>query len=121
MTRLVTHKQQLRKTILNPDMKFPSNLNQVIIGGKIVDLNIPRYTPVGIMIVEFRLSHVSSQEEAGIQRKIEFELAAVAMAGMAEKIARMGSGSHVELTGFVTKKNRLSNQLVLHVSDARII
>lgn len=102
-------------------MRFPPNLNQVIIGGKIADLNTPRYTPVGIMIAEFRLSHVSSQEEAGIQHKIEFELAAIAMADMAEKIVRMGSGSHVELTGFMTKKNRLSNQLVLHVSDARII
>ncbi|MXS85598.1 primosomal replication protein N [Nitrosomonas sp. HPC101] len=102
-------------------MKLPLNLNQVVIGGKIIDLNTPRYTPVGIMITEFRLSHASNQEEAGAQRKIEFELAAIAMAGMAEKIACMGSGSNVELTGFVTKKNRLSNQLVLHVRDARIV
>lgn len=97
------------------------NLNQLAISGKIVDLNIPRYTPAGIMITEFRVSHSSSQEEAGIQRRIEFELTAIAMANIAEKIAHMGSGINIELTGFLTKKNRLSNQLVLHVSDARII
>lgn len=102
-------------------MKLPLNLNQVIIGGKIIDLKTPRYTPAGIMITEFRLSHTSNQAEAGTQRKIEFELAAIATASMAEKIVCIGSGSNVELTGFVTKKNRLSNQLVLHVRDARII
>lgn len=112
---------QQKKAVPNPDAKYSPNLNQLVISGKIVDLNIPRYTPAGIMVTEFRISHVSHQEEAGIQRRIELELAAIALANMAEKIVHMGSGSNIELTGFITKKNRLSNQLVLHVSDAKII
>ncbi len=110
-----------QKAISNPDTKLSLNLNQLAISGKIIDLDIPRYTPAGIMIAEFKLSHISKQEEAGMQRKVEFELAAIAMASTAEKIIHIGAGNNIELTGFITTKNRLSNQLILHVSDARVI
>lgn len=97
------------------------NRNQIIIGGVITDLISPRYTPAGIMIAEFKLHHYSHQEEAGTQRKIELELEAIAMAEMAEKIICIGSGSNVEITGFIAKKDRLSNRLVLHVRGTRVI
>lgn len=95
--------------------------NQIIIGGVITDLISPRYTPAGIMIAEFKLNHYSNQEEAGIQRKIELKFEAIAMAEMAEKIICIGSESNVEITGFIAKKSCLSNRLVLHVHDARVI
>lgn len=95
--------------------------NNVIIGGVIVNLVTPRYTPAGILIAEFKVNHSSSQVEAGHLRKIEFELEAIAMAEIAQTIISIGSGSHVELTGFITKRNRLSNQLVFHVSGAKVI
>lgn len=93
----------------------------MIIGGTITDLASPRYTPAGIMIAEFKLSHHSTQQEAGIQRRIGFEVEAIAIAETAEKIICIGSGKNVEITGFIAKKNRLSSQLVLHVRNARII
>lgn len=73
------------------------------------------------MVAEFKLSHCSNQQEAGIQRRIEFEFEAIAIAETAEKIICIGSGNNVEITGFIAKKNRLSNQLVLHVRNTRII
>lgn len=110
-----------RKVISSPDLESSISRNLVIIGGIITDLASPRYTPAGIMVAEFKLSHCSNQQEAGIQRRIEFEFEAIAIAETAEKIICIGSGNNVEITGFIAKKNRLSNQLVLHVRDTRII
>ncbi len=73
------------------------------------------------MVTEFKLSHQSNQMEAGRQRQVMCELPAIAMADMAEKISVMASGSHVELTGFLAMKNRMSKQLVLHVCDTRLV
>lgn len=110
-----------RKVISSPDLESSISRNLVIIGGIITDLAPPRYTPAGLMVAEFKLSHCSNQQEAGIQRRIEFEFEAIAIAETAEKIICIGSGNNVEITGFIAKKNRLSNQLVLHVRDTRII
>lgn len=91
--------------------------NQVVITGKIHELAPPRYTPAGIRIVEFKLHHQSSQIEAGVQRRVVCELLAIAMEGIAIKIADMGCDNYVKLTGFLSMKSRMSKQLVLHVCD----
>lgn len=78
--------EQPRKVIPNPDPESSINRNQVIISGTITDLASPRYTPAGLMIAEFKLSHCSNQQEAGIQRRIEFEFEAIAIAETAEKL-----------------------------------
>lgn len=95
--------------------------NQITVGGIITNLTSPRYTPAGIMVTEFRLNHQSNQQEADIQRNIELELEVIAMAKMAEKVICAGLEKNVEITGFIAKKHRLSNQLVLHVCDVKII
>lgn len=113
--------KQPRKVIPNTDPESLTSQNQVTIAGTITYLASPRYTPAGLMIAEFKLSHCSNQQEAGIQRRIEFEFEAIAIAETAEKIICIGSGSYVEITGFIAKRNRLSNRLVLHVRNTRII
>ncbi|MCC6915940.1 primosomal replication protein N [Nitrosomonas sp.] len=95
--------------------------NQITVGGVITDLISPRYTPAGIMVVEFKLNHQSDQQEAGAQRSIELAIEVIAMAKMAEKVICAGLDRNIEITGFIAKKHRLGNQLVLHVCDVRII
>ena len=109
------------KVIPSPDQEPSINRNLVIIGGVITDLTSPRYTPAGIMIAEFKLSHYSDQQEANVQRRVEFEFEAIAIAETAKKIISIGSGCNVEITGFIAKKHRLSKQLILHVRNTRII
>ncbi len=105
---------------MTPDPELLSDQNQIIISGKIIELAPSRYTPAGIRVAEFRLDHQSIQKEAGIQRKVAFKLPAIAMADMADKVARLGAGSNVELIGFVAMKNHMSSQLVLHVCDVKL-
>ena len=52
---------------------------------------------------------------------MECEVAAVALAHMAESIARTTPGSMVKLAGFLAKKGRMSLQLVLHVDKIELI
>lgn len=92
------------------------NCNQTIICGKIVELSQLRYTPTGKAIIEFKISHISNKIEASIQRRVTCEIFAVAWADMAKAISDMEVGSIVKLTGFLAKKNKISTQLVLHVT-----
>lgn len=72
-------------------------------------------------VTEFRIIHVSRQIEAGKPRRVECEVAAVALAHMAESISRTAPGTMVKLGGFLAKKGRMSLQLVLHVDKIDLI
>jgi primosomal replication protein N len=91
--------------------------NETAICGKIVEIGGLRYTPAGIAVTEFKISHVSRQIEAGKPRQIECEIAAVALGQMAETVSGIRTGSAVKLAGFLARKSRMSMQLVLHVSN----
>ena len=80
-----------------------------------------RYTPAGVAVSEFRVSHVSHRLEAGKPRRVECEIAAVALAELAEKATGMLPGVMVRLTGFLARKGRMSLQLVLHVNRIDLI
>ena len=72
-------------------------------------------------MVEFRISHLSRQIEAGRPRQVECEVSVVALAQMAETIVGIAPGTKVRLTGFLAKKSRMSSQLVLHVNTLDLI
>jgi primosomal replication protein N len=80
-----------------------------------------RYTPAGIPILRFALAHESEQLEAGIARKIDFELACVAVQREAQLLAVAPLGTRIQCEGFLAPKGqpgegRTARQLILHVS-----
>ncbi len=93
------------------------NCNEIAICGEIVEIGGLRYTPAGIAVTEFKISHVSQQIEAGKPRQVECEIAAVALGQIAETISAVTLGSSVKLVGFLARKSRMSLQLVLHVNN----
>jgi primosomal replication protein N len=95
--------------------------NETAICGKIVEIGGLRYTPAGITVTEFKISHVSRQIEAGRPRQVECEIAAVALGKMAETAAGIAAGTGVKLAGFLARKSRMSTQLVLHVNNIDLI
>jgi primosomal replication protein N len=97
------------------------NCNQIVICGKILDIGSLRYTPAGVAVAEFRISHVSRQIEAGKPRQVECEISAVALAQAAETIVGITPGTKIKLIGFLAKKSRMSLQLVLHVNNVDFI
>jgi primosomal replication protein N len=90
--------------------------NQLTLSGEVTTLETLRYTPAGIPIVSFVVRHASTQDEAGMKRQAECELAVVAMAAMANKASTLKEGDSIQMTGFLTRKSKNSDRLVLHVN-----
>ena len=89
--------------------------------GELTAIEPLRYTPAGIPLLTFKLMHQSRQKEAGLKRQVECEIGAVAMAEVAVAMARLKPGEAVRVSGFLNRKNRMSSQLILHVTEARAI
>jgi primosomal replication protein N len=95
--------------------------NQLVLSGRLIELDALRYTPAGIPVVNFRLSHASEQPEAGHMRAVECEVAGLAFDREARLMAGAQPGMTVKVTGFLAGKSRGSKQLVLHTTDIEFI
>ena len=91
--------------------------NRVEIEGKLNHLEAIRYTPAGVPIVTFSIEHQSEQLEAGVQRSVSCHIQAMALGGVAEKVARVRGEANAKCSGFIAMKNLKSSQLVLHVTS----
>lgn len=95
--------------------------NQISICGKIIGLGVLRYTPAGVAVIEFTVSHVSRQNEAGVARQIMCEIPTVALDQLALTVDELAINSRVKLTGFLDRKSWRNQQLVLHANDVILI
>ena len=68
-------------------------------------------------MLRFRLQHDSSQKEAGGERKVSCEIAAVAFEREAKLLAAAKLGSSVKINGFLAARSRTSKSLVLHATE----
>jgi primosomal replication protein N len=96
-------------------------VNVVALSGELVDIEPLRHTPAGIPLVSFRLAHKSRQIEAGYKRQVDCEINGMAIGEVAVAVSRMKQGHLVSLEGFLNRKNRMSAQLVLHVTTAQTL
>ncbi|MBK7136236.1 MAG: primosomal replication protein N [Rhodocyclales bacterium] len=95
--------------------------NQLTITGNIIELAQLRHTPAGVPVLSFRTAHESEQIEAGLQRRVECELQAVALGQMALLLKGARPGDGVKLTGFLAAKSAQSKQPVLHVEEIEFL
>lgn len=80
-----------------------------------------RYTPAGLPLLSFAVRHASEQMEAGFKRKVECEIAVVAIGDIAKQAQNIQLSSQVKLAGFIAKRSLKSTQLVLHLNALEII
>jgi primosomal replication protein N len=92
-------------------------VNQFQFVATIAEREAMRYTPAGIPIVSAKLQHGSQQVEAGVQRQVEFEIAAIAAGEISGRFSQAELGTAFRFTGFLTRKNRNSKSLVFHITD----
>jgi len=91
--------------------------NRVVVSGRLIELDALRYTPARVAMLKFRLQHDSSQTEAGGERKVSCEIAAVAFEREAKLLAAAKLGSNVKVTGFLAARSRSSRTLMLHATE----
>ena len=84
-----------------------------------VGLEPIRYTPAGLALLSFVLQHTSEQIEAGLKRKVECEVNAVAIGDLAKQ--QISLGAQLKVQGFLAKRSAKSTQLVMHVTNIELI
>ena len=90
--------------------------NNVELCGKIVEITPLRYTPAGIAVLNFQLTHSSWQIQGGRKRNVECEIQVLALDEVAKTAANLEVGTPVRLSGFLALKSKNNVQLVLHVN-----
>jgi primosomal replication protein N len=91
--------------------------NRIVISGRLAEIDTLRHTPAGVSVLKFRLQHDSTQAQAGGERKVSCEIAAVAFEREAKLLSAAQLGSAVTVTGFLASRSRASRALVLHASQ----
>ena len=80
-----------------------------------------RYTPAGVPVSEAVIGHGSDQSEAGVSRRVECEIQAIALGQAAKWLDAAVPGTALKLTGFLATRSRNSKQLRLHINTIEII
>jgi len=76
-----------------------------------------RYTPAGIPVIEFSCGHVSEQIEAEKPRKVDCEMACLALGSTALLMKHASPGDELQLTGFLAARSAKRKTPVLHVTN----
>ena len=90
--------------------------NCLILTACIAELETLRYTPAGVPVLSLKLEHVSSVTEAGQVRQIKAVAKAIALGGMAERLAKQATGSVWKFSGFLATP-RNGKQIVFHIQE----
>ena len=69
-------------------------------------------------MLNFVLQHASEQTEAGLKRKVECSVNAVALGDIAKQHIQLGS--NIKAKGFLANRSAKSTQLVLHIEKIEI-
>ena len=95
--------------------------NRLQLTATILERKALRYTPAGVPVSEAILSHASEVFEAGLLRKVEMEISALALGDAAKWLIAAELGKLLEIEGFLAAKSQKSRQLVLHVNTLKFV
>lgn len=94
-----------------------ADLNRVELSGTLIERKALRFTPAGVPVVECVIGHQSEQVEAGLPRRVECEMQAIALGETARWIQDAAPGTAVRLTGFLAARSKNSKHPRLHVTQ----
>jgi len=91
--------------------------NRLTLDATLAERGDLRYTPAGIPALECVLKHASTQPEAGGERKVDCELAAVAFGKPAIALAAVPTGATLRCRGFLARRYRTGITVAFHVNE----
>lgn len=94
-------------------------MNNLTLQAEVVQIEPLRYTPAGLPLLSVVLRHVSVQVEAGMKRKVECVVNAVAIGDLA--LTKLALGTQVRAIGFLAKRSLKSTQLVMHINQIAVL
>lgn len=93
-------------------------MNQVVLTATAVEVKPLRYTPAGLPALELLLEHDSEVVEAGVNRRINLTVSAIALGDVARLLADTPLGAQLQLKGFLAPTRKGSSKLVVHIQQA---
>jgi primosomal replication protein N len=94
-----------------------SAANRTELSGVLAERGSLRYTPAGVPVIEFRITHSSEQIEAELPRRVECELACVSLGNMALLLKDVQPGIALTASGFISARSLKQKTPVLHVTS----
>jgi len=94
-----------------------TQVNRCVIDGELLELDVLRYTPAGVARTGLKIRHASSQQEAGIARKVECDIPAIALDKAALAASKLSPGQQVRVEGFLAQRSLRNTQLILHIDN----
>ena len=94
-------------------------MNNLTLQAEVVQIEPLRYTPAGLPLLSVVLRHVSEQVEAGMKRKVECVVNAVAIGDLA--LTKLALGTQIRVSGFLAKRSLKSTQLVMHINQIAVL
>jgi primosomal replication protein N len=91
--------------------------NLIQLSGTLLERGALRYTPAGLPVIEFRLTHQSEQQEAELARRVECEMPCLAMGKLANLVTAVQPGDGLWISGFLAARSLKVKTLVLHVNE----
>jgi primosomal replication protein N len=91
--------------------------NRLTLDATLAERGDLRYTPAGVPALECVLKHASIQSEAGGERKVDCEIAAVAFGQPAVDLARVPMGTPLRCKGFLARRYRTGITIALHINE----
>ena len=91
--------------------------NRLLLDATLAERGDLRYTPAGIPALDCVLKHASVQAEAGGNRSVDCELAAVAFGEPATALAKVPTGTALRCRGFLARRYRTGITDALHVNE----
>jgi primosomal replication protein N len=89
-------------------------VNRLEVEGQVLEQSPVRYTPAGVPVLEFLLSHESEVSEAGVPRRIAFALQILVMGDLVQMAGTIGLGTTVRIQGFIAPVRKDSPKFRLH-------
>jgi primosomal replication protein N len=96
-------------------------LNHTVISGLVVQREALRYTPAGLPVLQFQLSHNETVIEAGLERQVAFEINVVLLGDLANMHQHLPISAQLEIEGFIAPTRKNAARLTLHGQHIRPI
>ncbi len=90
--------------------------NEILLSGRVRNLEPLRHTPAGIPLLSFELAHESRQTEAQHDRTVQLDLSVMVLGDLAVEMARLEQDQPVLVKGFLTRRSVKSASVVLHAT-----
>lgn len=95
--------------------------NHWVLSAEITSASVLRYTPAGVPVLEFELTHSSLQHEALLERTVQCVVKAVALGTVALQVQLLPLGASAHFAGFLALRTARSKALQFHVTELLVV